>query len=271
MRIATWNINSVRLRLELVLAFLEEYAPDVLCLQETKCPDEFFPAAAFAERGYVHQHFQGMKSYNGVAILSRLPLETPLNHDRAGKQDCRHISATLTGHNIDVHCLYIPAGGDEPDTTINEKFAHKLGFVDELTAWWPQAMAAGGGAPGSRRMIAVGDFNIAPLEHDVWSHKQLLRVVSHTPIEVEKLDAMQRSIGWVDAVRHFVTADQKLYSWWSYRARDWDTADRGRRLDHIWVTPALKDTLKGTQTIRAMRGRDPKPSDHVPVMIDLEP
>jgi exodeoxyribonuclease-3 len=271
MRIATWNINSVRLRLDLVLSFLENYQPDVLCLQETKTPDEFFPAAAFAEKGYGFQHIQGMKSYNGVAILSRLPLTAPLTHDRAGKQDCRHISATLAGHDIDLHCLYIPAGGDEPDTTINEKFAHKLAFVDELTAWWPQALTSGGGDAKSRRMITVGDFNIAPLEHDVWSHKQLLKVVSHTPIEVEKLDAMQRSIGWVDAVRHFVPADQKLYSWWSYRAKDWDSADRGRRLDHIWVTPALEGTLKRTEILRAWRGIDPKPSDHVPVILDLEP
>ena len=117
-------------------------------------------------------------------------------------------------------------------------------------------------------MILVGDLNIAPLEHDVWSHKQLLKIVSHTPIEVEKLTAMQNSIGWVDAMRHFVPADEKLYTWWSYRNNDWRATNRGRRLDHIWVTPPLAGSLKGMQIAQETRDWAP-PSDHVPVIVDL--
>jgi exodeoxyribonuclease III len=263
MRICTWNINSVRLRQDIVLRFAAEYSPDILCLQEIKCQDAEFPLAAFAALGYQHLHVQGMKSYNGVAILSRLPLADPQIYHRVDRQDCRHIAARIDGTDVEVHTLYIPAGGDVPDPAVNDKFDHKLRFVDELTQWWPQARTA------QRRMIVLGDFNIAPLEADVWSHTQLLDVVSHTPIEVEKLNAMQASIDWVDAVRHFIPAPEKLYTWWSYRARDWRLSNRGRRLDHIWVTPPLAPGLRGMQVV--MDARDwGKPSDHVPVIVDLD-
>ncbi|NNG03912.1 MAG: exodeoxyribonuclease III, partial [Inquilinus sp.] len=157
-----------------------------------------------------------------------------------------------------------PAGGDIPDPERNEKFAHKLQVLDEMTAWWLADRSA------DRPMVLVGDLNIAPLETDVWSHRQLLDVVSHTPIEVDKLTAMQRSLGWVDAVRTFVPPEQKLFSWGSYRARDWEASDRGRRLDHIWTTPPLAPALRGAGVERAARGWAPKPSDHVPVWVDLD-
>ena len=107
------------------------------------------------------------------------------------------------------------------------------------------------------------------MENDVWSHKQLLKVVSHTPIEVEKLRNMQKTLNWTDAVRQFIPEEEKLFSWWSYRARDWDSSDRGRRLDHVWVTPPLKNSLKGATVLREARGGE-KPSDHVPVIVDFE-
>jgi exodeoxyribonuclease-3 len=116
--------------------------------------------------------------------------------------------------------------------------------------------------------LIVGDFNIAPLECDVWSHRQLLDVVSHTPIEVEKLTGLQEGLGWTDAVRHFIPPKDKLYSWWSYRAADWEASDRGRRLDHIWVTRPLKSKLKGAAVLREARGWA-QPSDHVPVVVDF--
>jgi exodeoxyribonuclease-3 len=118
--------------------------------------------------------------------------------------------------------------------------------------------------------LLFGDLNVAPLETDVWSHKQLLKVVSHTPVEVEALARLAASRGWVDAVRHFVPPEQRLYTWWSYRARDWQAADRGRRLDHIWVSPRLAPALAGAEVLRAARGW-PTPSDHVPVIVDLDP
>ena len=262
LRVATWNINSVRLRIELVLRLLDEAAPDVLCLQETKAPDEVFPWKPLADYGYRHIHRHGMKSYNGVALVSRLPLRNPTEHHWCGRRDCRHISAELP-NGVEIHCVYIPAGGDIPDPVQNDKFAHKLQFLDELTGWLPQARHAG------QPMIMAGDFNIAPQEHDVWSHSQLLDVVSHTPVEVEKLGALQKTLGWLDTGRHFIPPDQKLYSWWSYRARDWEASNRGRRLDHIWCTPPLAGALKSCSTLRNARGWDPKPSDHVPVLAEF--
>lgn len=262
MRLATWNINSVRLRLNLIERLTLEQAPDLLCLQETKVVDDAFPKQALAELGYTHQHFHGMKSYNGVAILSRRPFKnTGIKHWQ-GKEDCRHIFVELED-GTEVHCVYVPAGGDVPDPLENPKFAHKLGFLDEMTDWWQSRTDA------NKAKIMLGDMNIAPLEHDVWSHRQLLDVVSHTPIEVEKLIALQKAHHWIDAARYFVPADQKLYSWWSYRASDWDQSDRGRRLDHIWVTPNLVPVLRGVHILRAARGWEPKPSDHVPVLLDL--
>jgi len=262
MRIATWNINSVRLRLNLIEKLVAEQSPDVLCLQETKVVDDAFPAMALATMGFEHQHFAGMKSYNGVAILSRVPLVNKGVQNWQGREDCRHIFAELP-NGIEVHCGYIPAGGDIPDPVANPKFAHKLGFLDEMEAWWREKKDS------CKPKIFLGDFNIAPLENDVWSHKQLLDVVSHTPIEVEKLLKVQKAHGFVDAVRHFVPEDQKLYSWWSYRAGDWEASNRGRRLDHIWVTPELVADLKSTAIIKEARGWEPKPSDHVPVLVDL--
>jgi len=261
-RIATWNINSVRLRINRVADLAKTSDPDVICLQETKVVDDLFPLEAVQEMGYPHVAFSGMKGYNGVAILSRLPLKNIQRQEWCGKTDCRHIAATLPG-GIELHNFYIPAGGDEPDREKNEKFGHKLDFLDEMTEWFPANRTA------RKKMVLVGDLNIAPLETDVWSHKQLLKVVSHTPIEVEKLGNVQGTLGWVDAVRHFVPESEQLFSWWSYRARDWDVSNRGRRLDHVWVTPPLKKTLKGATILREARGGE-KPSDHVPVMVDFD-
>ncbi len=266
MRILTWNINSVRLRLPLLKKVMRLCDPDIICLQETKTPDEFFPLGDVEEAGYAYTHIHGMKSYNGVAILSRIPFATQEIHHRVGRQDCRHVSvhfmAPKLKKTVQVHCLYIPAGGDEPDPKINDKFDHKLKFVDEMTRWFRKNHRP------DQPLIALGDFNIAPLEHDVWSHKQLLGVVSHTPIEVEKLGRLQDSLGWHDAIRHFVPEEQKCYTWWSYRNQDWKKSNRGRRLDHIWVTKPLASRLKGHKIL--VEARDWKqPSDHVPVMIDL--
>lgn len=263
MKIVTWNINSVRLRQDLVARMITEVVPDVICLQETKTPDADFPCQIFTDNGFEHQFFQGMKSYNGVAILSRSALRDCEAYDRVGRRDCRHIAATLA-NGVRVHNIYIPAGGDVPDVTLNDKFAHKLDFVDELAAFW-----RAGGA-GAERALAVGDFNIAPLEHDVWSHRQLLDVVSHTPIEVEKINMMQTAGAWVDVVRQHFPEPQKLYSWWSYRARDWLVSNRGRRLDHIWATPQLAGQFQTASILADARGWAPKPSDHVPVMAVFE-
>jgi len=264
MKIVTWNINSVRLRAPMVVQLMKEEKPDIICLQETKTPDEFFPHEIFEEQGYKHIHIHGMKSYNGVCMLSRVPFKSTDIHHRVGKEDCRHIAVSVDAPiKFDLHNLYIPAGGDEPDRIVNEKFGHKLDFVTEMTKFFLKKYTS------KSPVITLGDFNIAPREHDVWSSKQLQKVVSHTPIELEHLAKMYQSIDWQDAIRHFVPDEEKCYSWWSYRNRDYKKSNRGRRLDHIWITPPLLKKLKGYKILTHFRDLE-KPSDHVPVLIELK-
>lgn len=263
LRIATWNINSLRLRLGLLDKLVEALAPDIICLQETKVPDDQFPAAELTPLNYPHTAFKGMKGYNGVAILSRAPIIVQNTApDWCGKGDCRHVAVTVqtVGSPIELHNFYVPAGGDIPDRTANPKYGHKLDFIAEARHWFATRA-------DPARTVLVGDLNIAPLENDVWSHKQLLDVVSHTPPETDGLNAWMNTC-FVDAVRYFVPADQKLYSWWSYRNRDWRASDRGRRLDHIWVTPDLQRTLKSQTTLKDARDW-PRGSDHVPICVEL--
>lgn len=265
--LATWNINSVRLRLPIVLRFLEEHAPDVLCLQEIKCRDDQFPAADLKKAGYIHQAVYGFKGYHGVAILSRHPFAGSDRHLFCGKEDGRALTVrfdegSLAG--VEIANFYVPAGGDIPDPALNERFAHKLAFLDEFAAW------SAARATATAKTVLVGDLNVAPLEQDVWSHKQLLDVVSHTPIEVEKFNAILAAGAWNDVMRAFVPAEQKLYTWWSYRAQDWRASNRGRRLDHVWASPALAGAWRDMTVLTDARDWD-RPSDHVPVIVRFEP
>ena len=263
--VATWNINSVRLRIDLVEAFLIEHRPDVLCLQETKCRDAEFPLAAFRKAGYAHIAINGQKGYHGVAIASKLPFTRIERRGFCGKTDARHIAVCLApnGRQVMLHNLYVPAGGDEPDPAINPKFAHKLGFLDEMADWCAAEAIAGTDA------ILVGDLNVAPLEQDVWSHKALLKVVSHTPIEVERFGRVVAAGSWVDVLRAHVPPHEKCYTWWSYRSPDWAKADKGRRLDHIWVSEGLRGAIAGMTILKEGRGWE-RPSDHVPVIARLD-
>lgn len=261
MRIATWNINSVRLRLSLLEKLASEHSPDVICLQETKVVDESFPKNAIQALGYEHIEIRGMKSYNGVAVLSKLPLQRLEDRTFCGRDDCRHIGVSVDG--LDLHCLYIPAGGDEPDPEANDKFAHKLAFFDELADWSRELRNNG------RPAVLTGDFNVAPLETDVWSHKQLLKVVSHTPVETERLERIRKAGGWVDVMRTVVPPEEKLFTWWSYRSPNWLESDRGRRLDHVWASPDLAGKTSSLTVLKDARGWD-KPSDHVPVIVRFD-
>ncbi|UUP17464.1 exodeoxyribonuclease III [Nitratireductor thuwali] len=263
LKIATWNINSVRLRLPLVQQFLETHSPDVLCLQETKCPNDQFPTAAFRKLGYEYVSIHGQKGYHGVATISRRPMRTVETRTFCGIADCRHIATSLDlgSRRILLHNFYVPAGGDEPDPAINPKFRHKLDFIEEMHDVRP-SLEAGTGT------ILVGDLNIAPLETDVWSHKQLLKVVSHTPVETEGLTQLLRRGAWVDLMRQHVPPEEKLFTWWSYRAKEWDISDRGRRLDHVWSSGDLAPALGRIEVLRAARGWE-RPSDHVPVIAEF--
>ncbi|WP_335947397.1 MULTISPECIES: exodeoxyribonuclease III [Salipiger] len=257
--LATWNINSVRLREALVCKLLTEEAPDVLCLQECKSPVEKIPMEAFRELGYGHVVARGQKGYNGVAILSKLPMRDMGDRDFAGLGHARHVAAELE-NGVTVQNFYVPAGGDVPDREVNEKFGQKLDYLAEMRDWFR--------AEAPKKSILVGDLNIAPREDDVWSHKQLLKVVSHTPVEVEALAETQEAGGWVDITRKDIPEGQ-LYSWWSYRARDWDAADKGRRLDHVWATPDIASAGHSSRVLRDARGWE-KPSDHAPVFATFD-
>ena len=263
--VATWNINSVRLRINLVVRFLLEQQPDVLCLQETKCPDGNFPLGRSGRPAILISRSMGRRAITGSRSFRVFRFAAFSKRDFCAKGDARHLHVVLGGEaqGLELHNFYVPAGGDEPDPEINVKFAHKLAFVDEMVDW------AHTERPAAERAILVGDLNIAPLEHDVWSHKSLINVVSHTPIEVDKLARAQAAGPWVDALRKFVPNDEKLYTWWSYRSPDWQKANKGRRLDHMWVSAALVNSVKEMRVLRDARGWT-RPSDHVPVMIRLE-
>lgn len=264
--LATWNINSVRLRRLIVERLLREAAPDVLCLQETKCQDGQFPSSEFRKLGYQHIALNGGRGgYHGVAVLSRLPIDDVLVRDFCGKdRDPRYVGVTVDvgGQPLRIHNFYVPAGGDEPDVTVNPKFEHKLAFLDEMRDWLP-------GASPDVPDVVVGDLNVAPYEADVWSHKALIKVVSHTPVECEKFETTREAGGYVDIGRRFVPQDEKLYSWWSYRAKDWRAADRGRRLDHVWAKPAVAERARDFRILKDARDWE-RPSDHAPTVVRFE-
>ncbi len=257
--LATWNINSVRLRAPLVCKLLSEEAPDILCLQECKSPVDKIPTEEFAALGYTHMIARGQKGYNGVAILSKLPIEDAGQHDFAALGHARHVAGRLE-NGIVIHNFYVPAGGDVPDRDVNDKFGQKLDYLTEMRDWCRESRP--------ERAILVGDLNIAPREDDVWNHKQLLKVVSHTPVEVAHLEDAMEAGGWQDVTRADITEGQ-LYSWWSYRAKDWDAADKGRRLDHVWATGDIAGAAHSSRVLRAARGWE-KPSDHAPVFATFD-
>ena len=257
--LATWNINSVRLREPLVAQFLQQYAPDILCLQECKSPVELIPTEQFAALGYPYLVARGQKGYNGVAILSKYPLEDVGSEDFASLGHARHVVARLQ-NGVTIHNFYVPAGGDVPDRDANEKFGQKLDYLTGMRDWFRSKPPV--------KAILVGDLNIAPREDDVWSHKKLLKVVSHTTIEVAQLAETQAAGNWVDIIRQDIP-EGLLYSWWSYRARDWNVSDKGRRLDHIWATSDISAVAHSSRVARAVRGWE-KPSDHVPVLASFD-
>ena len=265
LRIATWNINSVRLRIDQVARFVAERKPDVLMLQEIKCTTDQFPRQAFIDMGLPHLNVQGQKGWHGVATASRLPIEDIPTLDVCREGHARCASVVVAG--VEMQNFYIPAGGDVADRALNPKFDHKMDFYERLTAEMTRR-------DRKKPLVLAGDFNIAPSEYDVWNHRYMSKVVSHTPVEVEAFQALMNSIGLIDIVREATPEPEKLASWWSYRAADFRQSNRGLRLDHLLLSPGLRDAAfrQGAPAARVhddVRGWE-RPSDHAPVSVDLD-
>lgn len=263
-KIVTWNVNSIRIRLALLEELVKAENPDVVCLQEVKAKEEDFPFEEIKSLGFEHIALYGMAGYNGVAILSKTPLRDIKKMDWVGKNDARNIRATVFD-DVVINNIYIPAGGDIPDPIENISFAHKLAFMDDVSEFFEQNKKDF----ANKKMILCGDFNVSPLENDVWSHKQLLKTVSHTPIEVERITRLQKSLDFINVIRHFHPEPEKIYTWFSYRNPNWKTNDKGRLLDHIWATEPLRTQLKNIKIIKQMREME-RPSDHLPVVLEIE-
>ena len=264
LRIATWNVNSVRLRHEHAARFVAEQQPDVLCLQEIKCREGEFPREAFVDMGLPHLKIAGQKGWHGVAIASKLPLQDAPALDVCREGHARCVGATVAG--VEIHNFYIPAGGDVPDRQANPKFDHKLDFYEKLTI---ELSKRNRKAP----LAIVGDLNVAPGEADVWNHKYMSKIVSHTPVEVDAFYALKASLDFVDVTRDTTPEPQRLFSWWSYRAMDFRASNRGLRLDHILVSPGLFEeaskTARPTSKVHDDVREWTRPSDHAPVTADL--
>ncbi|MET0364731.1 MAG: exodeoxyribonuclease III [Sphingobium sp.] len=258
LKIASWNINSVRARVEIVERLLTESAPDILCLQETKVVNGTFPEALFRKHGYTHIVLHGQPMHHGVAIVSKVPMYEDDRLDWQANGEARHVGVRLD-NGLRLENVYVPAGGDEPDRTINPKFGQKLDFFERMIEWSSKL---------SVPTLLVGDFNVAPLPCDVWSHKALINVVSHTQIEVDLMDRLQAAHNWVDLGRKFVPAPERLYTWWSYRAKDWAASDRGRRLDHMWASPEIADKATAHYVLEDCRSWT-RPSDHAPLITEF--
>ncbi len=264
-RILSWNINSIRKRVDQLARIVDAYAPDILCLQETKVNDAVFPHADVEHMGFAHRATYGYGGYNGVAILSRHPLCDIVQHTRRGKTDGRHISATVKPNNgaaFSVHSLYVPAGGEAPDPRINDKFADKLSFIDDAADYFA-------GNFGFRdHVVLTGDLNIAPLPSDVWDHHKMQKRIGHTDLDIAAMDRLRRSLNWIDVVREIVPPDDPVFTWWSYRQSEFRVDSKGWRLDHIWVSPGLKDNIHSAEVLVDVRHWTP-PSDHAPVLVEL--
>ncbi len=259
LKIASWNINSVRARIDIVERFLTEQAPDILCLQETKVLNDIFPDTMFRRLGYNHIILHGQRMHHGVGIVSKVPITEDDRLDWQANGEARHVGVRLE-NGLRLENVYVPAGGDEPDRTINPKFGQKLDFYERMIDWSSKLTVP---------TLLVGDFNVAPLECDVWSHKALINVVSHTAIEVELLERLQAAHNWVDIGRKFVPAPERLYTWWSYRAKDWLASDRGRRLDHMWASPEVAAKATAHYVLEDCRSWA-KPSDHAPLITEFK-
>jgi exodeoxyribonuclease-3 len=254
MKIATWNVNSLKVRLPHVLQWLAENPVDVLCLQETKLTDDKFPIAAIEMAGY-QVVFSGQKTYNGVAILSKLPITDVLkNNPRFQDEQQRILSATIDG--VRVVCAYVPNG----QSVDSDKYRYKLGWLAALHDWLADETC------GHSNLAVVGDYNIAPEDRDVHDP---LAWVGQVLVSDQERAALKRltELGLHDAFRLFEQAD-KSYSWWDYRQLGFQR-NKGMRIDHILLSAALATRCRACVIDRVPR-KWAQPSDHAPVVATIE-
>jgi exodeoxyribonuclease III len=258
MRIATWNVNSIKQRLEHLLKFLAEASPDVVCLQELKCVDDLFPRAEIEAAGYnVATH--GQKAFNGVAILSKRPLEDVQRGLPGGDTDeqSRYLEAVVstTSGAVRVASIYLPNGN--PVRT--EKFGYKLAWMDRLAAHARDLMKL------EEPLVLAGDFNVIPTPDDARNPSHWINDALFQPKTREKFRKLTY-IGFTDAVR-LTNPGKGPYTFWDYQAGSW-RKDDGIRIDHILLSPQAADRLVSTRVDKYVRGLD-KASDHVPVLAEL--
>ncbi|MEM0907366.1 MAG: exodeoxyribonuclease III [Pseudomonadota bacterium] len=260
LKVVTWNINSIRARIELFGKMTRKVKPDIVLLQETRCQNDSFPAKTMRRRGFKHIALNGSGGHHGVAIVSKWPLHDVRADVVGGVDQPRHVSAIVDfGGPLRLHSLYVPSGGDEPDPAINDKFKDKLAFLEGMAPW--------GKAQAKERALLTGDFNVAPYESDVWSHKQLLDVVSHTPAETDRLERARKNGKWTDIVRRDRPEPEPIFTWWSYRNKTWPGSNRGRRLDHIWASASVASLVE-VDILTEARGWE-RASDHVPLVATI--
>ena len=260
MRIATWNVNSVKQRLDNITAWLAETGPDIVCLQETKCPDEAFPREAFEQAGY-NVAVHGQKAFNGVAILSKLPFDevTPRLPGDSEDDHARFLEAVVSTEAgvIRVASIYLP-NGNPPQT---DKYAYKLRFMDRLMHYVPERLAL------EEPLVLAGDYNVIPADADVYDPPAWVGDALFRPQTRERFRALL-ALGLTDAIR--ATSDEAgLYTFWDYQAGAWQR-NKGLRIDHLLLSPQAADRLAGVGIDKHVRGRE-KPSDHVPVWAELKP
>jgi len=254
MKIATWNVNSLKVRLPHVLEWLAQNQPDVLCLQETKQEDINFPMAVLNAAGY-QTTFSGQKTYNGVAILSRAPQENiQVGIPRFEDHQKRVLAATVRG--VRIVNVYIPNG----QSLDSDKYQYKLAWLKALTAWLEVEMK------DHPRLVLLGDYNIAPEDRDVHDPLAWAGQVLVSAPEREAFQALI-NLGMHDGFRLF-EQNEKSFSWWDYRMNAF-RRNLGMRIDHILVSAPLASSCKTVTIDREIRKAE-RPSDHVPVMMDLE-
>ena len=258
MRIATWNVNSINARLPTILQWFEEARPDVACLQEIKCVDERFPAEAFERLGY-NVAVHGQKTYNGVALLSRTPLEDirrGLPGDESDEQ-ARYIEAVISGPRpVRVGGLYLPNG----NPVATDKFGYKLGWMARLHAHARDLLAL------EEPLVLAGDYNVIPEPADVYDPAAWTGDALYQP----ESRAAFRALKWLGFTDAYMAADGAPggYTFWDYQAGAWPR-DLGIRIDHLLLSPPAADRLTDVTIHRDVRGRE-KPSDHVPVVATLD-